>query len=126
MSVLHDKTLVAEEIADTIERRSAEALNVSPGHLHQALQRLSENGCIRERDFHSETRVAYQCTPKGRRIWEVEQMAWAKLYGAVTQVVKKASPMPNLGKSRGRRAGRIRITLVHQCRFVASSFASTP
>ena len=113
LSVLHEQPLVAEEIADAIEIESAEALNVSPGHLHKALQRLSENGCIRERDSQSETRVAYRCTPKGRKIWEIEQMAWARLSGAVTQVVKKASPKPSLGKSRGRRAERIRIGLVH-------------
>ncbi len=98
LSVLHDEFLPPEEIAAVIERASEEALNVSPGHLYQALQRLLENGCIRKRDSHSGSCVAYQCTAKGRKFLRVEQTAWARLSEAVTQVVKWSSGSPASAK----------------------------
>lgn len=81
-------------IAQSIERRSAEALLVEEGSLYPALYRLEERGWLRSAWGVSENNRRakfYHLTPEGRRQFVTESNRWRALVAAVTRVME---PVP--------------------------------
>nr|WP_221313424.1 PadR family transcriptional regulator [Granulicella aggregans] len=81
-------------IANSIERRSGEALQVGHGSLYPALQRLLKLGFIVAEDGISENnRKArfYRLTAKGRKQLVVEASKWQKLSDAITRILAPAA-----------------------------------
>lgn len=77
-------------IATSIERRSNDFLQVEHGSLYPALYRLEERGWISaDWGVSDNNRKAkyYELTRSGRRHLEVEEASWARLSGAVNQVL---------------------------------------
>lgn len=80
-------------IAQSIERRSAEVLQVGHGSLYPALQRLLKRGWITAEDGVSENnRKArfYRLTAAGRRKLFVETSRWEKFSEAIGRVLSAA------------------------------------
>jgi transcriptional regulator len=77
-------------IAQSIERRSDEVLQVGHGSLYPALQRLLKQGLIVGEDGVSgNNRKArfYRLTPKGRKELFAETSNWARISRAIRQIL---------------------------------------
>ena len=85
-------------IAQSIERRSADVLQVGHGSLYPALQRLLKRGLIVAGDGISENnRKArfYRLTAAGRKKLFTETSKWQKFSEAIARIL---SPLPEQGK----------------------------
>jgi PadR family transcriptional regulator PadR len=85
-------------IAQSIERRSAEVLQVGHGSLYPALQRLLKRGLITAGDGISENnRKArfYRVTAAGRKKLFAETSKWQRFSEAMTRIL---SPLPEESK----------------------------
>jgi PadR family transcriptional regulator len=85
-------------IAQSIERRSAEVLQVGHGSLYPALQRLLKQGLISAGDGVSENnRKArfYRITALGRKRLFAETSNWQRFSEAIARIL---SPLPEQGK----------------------------
>jgi PadR family transcriptional regulator PadR len=77
-------------IAQRIQQLSSDVLRVEQGSLYPALYRLEEAGWIKADWGTSEnnrTAKYYALTRTGRRHLEAEEASWARLSGAVNQVL---------------------------------------
>ena len=77
-------------IVKSIERNSAEVLQVEQGSLYPALHRLLKRGWISAEQGTSENNRRakyYRLTPKGRRQLEVETSKWEKLVRAIAGIL---------------------------------------
>ena len=77
-------------IAQRIQQLSADVLRIEQGSLYPALYRLEERGWIRADWGTSENNRRakyYELTRTGRRRLETEEASWARLSGAVNQVL---------------------------------------
>ncbi len=82
-------------IAQSIEHRSDEVLQVGHGSLYPAIQRLLKQGLIAAEDGQSEkNRRArfYRLTAKGRRKLFTETSKWQRLSQAIGRIL---SPLPD-------------------------------
>jgi PadR family transcriptional regulator, regulatory protein PadR len=80
-------------IANVIEKRSDEVLQVEHGSLYPALHRLEDRGWIASFDGTSENnRKAkyYRLTPDGRKHLAAKTDRWTKLVEAVNRVLRPA------------------------------------
>jgi transcriptional regulator len=78
-------------VADRIRQITSGTFEVKPGSLFPALHRLEQNGFIHGEWTQSEEgrRVkAYRLTPQGRRQLAAQQREWARVVGAMTQVLE--------------------------------------
>jgi PadR family transcriptional regulator len=78
-------------VADRIRQTTSGTFEVSPGSLFPALHRLEQNGFIRgEWTQSAEGRrvKAYRLTPQGRQKLAAEKREWARVVGAMTQVLE--------------------------------------
>ena len=78
-------------VADRIRQMSAGTFEVKPGSLFPALHRLEQNGFIAgEWTQSAEGRrvKAYRLTAQGRRHLAAEQRLWARVVGAMAQVLE--------------------------------------
>lgn len=78
------------EIADAIERASAEVLSVEEGSLYPALQRLLANGWVTaEWGTTADNRRAryYRLTRSGRRQVDAEMAQYERITGAIARVL---------------------------------------
>ena len=81
------------EIADAIEQRSANVLQVEEGSLYPALQRLLMNGCVvAEWGRTAENRRAryYKLTATGRKHLESELASYERVSVAIARVLRPA------------------------------------
>src|SRR5215469_9069005 len=77
-------------IAERIQQISSDVLSIQQGSLYPALHRLERRGWIKARWGSSENNRRakyYELSASGRRQLEREKQAWAKLTGAVAQVL---------------------------------------
>jgi transcriptional regulator len=77
-------------IAKTIERSSADVLQVEQGSLYPALHRLLKRGWIAAEEGTSENNRRakfYRLTPKGRKQLGVETSKWDKMAGAIARIL---------------------------------------
>ena len=77
-------------IAQRIQQLSSDVLRIEQGSLYPALYRLEERGWIRaDWGTSDNNRKAkyYELTRTGRRRLETEEASWARLSGAVNQVL---------------------------------------
>lgn len=77
-------------IAQSIERRSDDVLQVGHGSLYPALQRLLKQGLINAEDGMSENnRKAryYKLTPRGRKELFAETSNWERISRAIGQIL---------------------------------------
>lgn len=82
-------------IAQSIERRSEDVLQVGHGSLYPALQRLMKQGLIAAEDGTSENNRAarfYRLTVKGRKKLFVATSKWQRLSDAIVRVL---TPLPD-------------------------------
>jgi PadR family transcriptional regulator PadR len=82
-------------IAKTIERNSADVLQVEQGSLYPALHRLIKRGWISSEEGTSENNRRakfYRLTAKGRKQLVVETAKWDKLTGAISRILRPAEP----------------------------------
>jgi transcriptional regulator len=80
-------------IANAIEFKSDDVLQVEQGSLYPALHRLIKRGWISAEDGTSENNRRakfYKLTPKGRRQLTVETSKWEKLAGAGARILRPA------------------------------------
>lgn len=80
-------------IAKTIERNSADVLQVEQGSLYPALHRLIKRGWISVEDGTSENNRRakyYELTAKGRKQLTVETAKWDKLTRAIARILRPA------------------------------------
>jgi len=80
-------------IAERIQQISSDVLSIQQGSLYPALHRLERRGWIKARWGSSENNRRakyYELSASGRRQLEREKQAWAKLTGAVAQVLGTA------------------------------------
>ena len=80
-------------IAQAIEMRSEDVLQVEQGSLYPALHRLIKRGWISVQDGTSENNRRakfYRLTAKGRRQLAVETGKWDKLAGAIARILLPA------------------------------------
>jgi transcriptional regulator len=78
-------------VADRIRQITAGTFEVKPGSLFPALHRLEQNGFITGEWTQSDEgrRVkAYRLTAQGRRQLAAEQRQWARVVGAMAQVLE--------------------------------------
>jgi PadR family transcriptional regulator, regulatory protein PadR len=78
-------------IAKSIERSSADVLQVEQGSLYPALHRLIKRGWIVAEDGTSENNRRakfYRLTPKGRKQLTVETSKWDRLAGAIARILR--------------------------------------
>jgi PadR family transcriptional regulator len=78
-------------VADRIRQTTSGTFEVSPGSLFPALHRLEQNGFIRgEWTQSAEGRrvKAYRLTAQGRQKLAAEKREWARVVGAMTQVLE--------------------------------------
>lgn len=78
-------------IVKSIERNSADVLQVEQGSLYPALHRLLKRGWITVEEGTSENNRRaryYRLTPKGRRQLEVENNKWQTLVRAIAGILK--------------------------------------
>jgi len=81
-------------IAKSIERESAETLQVEHGSLYPALHRLVKQGMLVAKDGVSENNRKsrfYSLTPKGRRYLLTATSKWDRFVEAIARVMKPAS-----------------------------------
>jgi transcriptional regulator len=81
------------EIADAIERLSAEVLTVEEGSLYPALQRMLVKGWVRgEWGRTDENRRAryYEVTPLGRRELHREMASYQRVADAIARILQPA------------------------------------
>jgi transcriptional regulator len=79
-------------IAQVIQKRSQDMLQINQGSLYPALHRLEERGWIRAEWGASETNRRarfYQLTAAGRRHLELETASWADFVKAVSLVLQQ-------------------------------------
>ena len=77
-------------IAKTIERSSADVLQVEQGSLYPALHRLLKRGWIVAEDGTSENNRRakfYKLTAKGRKQLTVEASKWDRMAGAIARIL---------------------------------------
>lgn len=77
-------------IAKTIERSSADVLQVEQGSLYPALHRLLKRGWIAAEEGTSENNRRakfYRLTPKGKKQLSVETGKWDKMAGAIARIL---------------------------------------
>jgi|SRR6185312_1709416 PadR family transcriptional regulator len=82
-------------IAQSIERRSDEVLQVGHGSLYPAIQRLLKQGLILAEDGQSENNRRarfYRLTAKGRKKLFTETSKWQRLSEAIGRIL---SPLPD-------------------------------
>jgi len=80
-------------IAKTIERNSADVLQVEQGSLYPALHRLIKRGWVSFAEGASENNRRakyYRLTARGRRQLHVETTKWDKLAGAIARILRPA------------------------------------
>src|SRR5579872_7119843 len=80
-------------IAKTIERNSAEVLQVEQGSLYPALHRLIKRRWISVEDGTSENNRRakyYRLTAKGRKQLDMETTKWDKLAQAIARILRPA------------------------------------
>src|SRR5580704_15366215 len=80
-------------IAKSIERNSAEVLQVEQGSLYPALHRLIKRGWISGEEGTSENNRRakfYRLTAKGRKQLVVETTKWDKLTRAIARILRPA------------------------------------
>jgi transcriptional regulator len=78
-------------VADRIRQTTAGTFEVSPGSLFPALHRLEQNGFIRggwTQSAEGRRVKAYRLTAQGRRHLASEKREWARIVGAMTQVLE--------------------------------------
>src|SRR5712671_3460406 len=78
-------------IAKTIERNSADVLQVEQGSLYPALHRLIKRGWIDAQDGTSENNRRakfYRLTAEGRRQLAFESSRWEKLTKAIARIMR--------------------------------------
>jgi transcriptional regulator len=86
-------------IAEAIDMRSDDVLQVEQGSLYPALHRLVKRGWISVQEGTSENNRRakfYRLTAKGRRQLAVETSKWDKLAGAIARILM---PVEQEGKS---------------------------
>lgn len=94
LQTLERASLHGHAIAQSIERRSEDVLQVGHGSLYPALQRLLKQGLIIAGDGVSENNRAarfYRLTAKGRKKLFVETSKWQRLSAAIVRVL---TPLP--------------------------------
>lgn len=82
-------------IAKSIERNSADVLQVEQGSLYPALHRLLRRGWIVAEEGASENNRRakfYRLTAKGRRQLIVETGRWERLSEAIARILRPAEP----------------------------------
>jgi len=92
------QTLVLEPqhgwaISERVQQVSSDVLRIQQGSLYPALHRLERRGWIKARWGTTENNRRakyYELTASGRRQLEIEKNAWAKLTGAMAQVLGTA------------------------------------
>ena len=80
-------------IAKSIERESAEALQVEHGSLYPALHRLLKRGMLQAKDGASEKNRKsryYSLTAKGRKYLLTESSKWDRFVEAIARIMKSA------------------------------------
>lgn len=98
MDLLILQTLVLEPqhgwaISERVQQVSSDVLRIQQGSLYPALHRLERRGWIKARWGTTENNRRakyYELTASGRRQLEIEKNAWAKLTGAMAQVLGTA------------------------------------
>ena len=81
-------------IAKTIERNSADVLQVEQGSLYPALHRLIKRGWISVEEGTSENNRRakyYELTAKGRKQLTLETVKWDKLARAIARILRPAA-----------------------------------
>ena len=81
-------------IAKTIERNSADVLQVEQGSLYPALHRLIKRGWISVEEGTSENNRRakyYELTAKGRKQLTLETLKWDKLTTAIARILRPAA-----------------------------------
>lgn len=92
LHALRRDTLHGYAIAQTIHLLSDEVLTVEEGSLYPALNRLELDGCISSIWGVSENnRKAkyYKITARGRKALAAQESSWARLSGAIHQVLAR-------------------------------------
>jgi len=82
------------EIAEAIERRSADVLSVEEGSLYPALQRMLAKGWVSaEWGTTAENRRAryYRLVPAGRRQLQIEVSRFQRVFSAIARIVEVGS-----------------------------------
>ena len=77
-------------IAQRIQQLSSDVLRIEQGSLYPALYRLEERGWIAAEwrsSEHNRRAKYYELTRTGRKQLEAEEASWARLSGAVNQVL---------------------------------------
>jgi PadR family transcriptional regulator PadR len=80
-------------IAQRIQQLSSDVLRIEQGSLYPALYRLEERGWIAAEwrsTEHNRRAKYYELTRSGRKQLETEEACWARLSGAVNQVLALA------------------------------------
>jgi PadR family transcriptional regulator PadR len=80
-------------IAQRIQQLSSDVLRIEQGSLYPALYRLEERGWIAAEwrsTEHNRRAKYYELTRSGRKQLETEEASWARLSGAVNQVLALA------------------------------------
>ena len=78
-------------VADRIRQTTSGTFEVSPGSLFPALHRLEQNGFIRgewTQSVEGRRVKAYRLTAQGRRHLAAEERQWARVVGAMAQVLE--------------------------------------
>jgi len=90
LQLLHASPTNGYELAQRIQATTSDVLNVNAGSLYPALYRLEERGWISaDWGTSDNNRKAkyYALTRTGRRRLAAEEASWARLSGAVNQVL---------------------------------------
>jgi PadR family transcriptional regulator PadR len=80
-------------VSERIQQISSDVLRVQQGSLYPVLHRMERRGWINARWGTSENNRRakfYEITKAGRRKLEIEQHAWQRLTGAVSQILETA------------------------------------
>jgi PadR family transcriptional regulator PadR len=93
LQTLRQRTLHGFEIAEAIQRVSADVLQVEEGSLYPALQRMLAKGCLSgEWGRTSDNRRAryYTLTPAGRKQLEREIESYRRVSAAIARILQPA------------------------------------
>ncbi len=80
-------------IAERVQQRSSDVLQIPQGSLYPALHRLERRGWIKARwgtSDHNRRAKYYELTRRGGRQLEAGQSAWRKMTAAVASVLQQA------------------------------------
>jgi PadR family transcriptional regulator PadR len=91
LKILALEPLNGWSVSQRLRQVSGDVLHVSDGSLYPALHKLEQEGWIRaewRRSENNRRAKFYSLTVRGRRQLETEEASWARLSGAISQVVR--------------------------------------